>query len=338
MNIDESLKSLLARHDLEPSEAEAAMRLIMRGEISPVKLSAWLVAMRMKGETAAEIEGCARAMLEQAVKFPKSFPDAVDTVGTGGDGLHTINISTTAAFVAAGAGVKIAKHGNRAVSSKSGSADVLSALGVNIGISPEEASACLEKTGICFLFAPSFHPAMKHAAPVRRELGIRTIFNVLGPLINPAGAKYAVLGVYSESLCRRMAEAAKGLGFERMMAVHGSDGLDELAISGSSRVCELRDGAILDYKISPEELGLPLAETATLAGGTPEENAATLKDTLSGRIQGPKRDVVALNAAATILVSGSVDSWNDALKKAELSIDSGAAAQKLSDLISMTNS
>ncbi len=338
MSIDDSIKALLAKRDLKAAEAEAAMRLIMKGEVSPVKLSAWLIALRMKGETSAEIAGCAKAMLEQAVKFPKSFPDAVDNVGTGGDGLHTINISTAAAFVASGAGVRVAKHGNRAVSSKSGSADVLSALGVNIALSPEKAGECLEKLGIAFLFAPTFHPAMKHAAPVRKELGVRTIFNILGPLVNPAGAKYAVLGVFSEKLCKTMAEAAQALGFERAMAVHGSDGLDELAVSGSSRVCELRDGAILDYKLSPEELGLPLAATSALVGGTPAENAAILKDILLGKVKGPQRDVVALNAAAAILVSGAADSWLSALKKAEQSIDSGAAAQKLSSLIAMSNS
>lgn len=337
MTIDDSLKALLAGRDLESREAEASMRLIMNGTVSPVKLSAWLIALRMKGETSSEIAGCAKAMRERAVKLAKPFPDAVDTCGTGGDGLHTINISTAAAFVAAGAGVKIAKHGNRAVSSKAGSADVLSSLGVEIAISPEKAAECLDALGIAFFFAPSFHPAMKHAAGVRRELGVRTIFNILGPLINPADAKYAVLGVYSESLCRKMAEAAKALGFERMMAVHGCDGMDELSISGSTRVCELRDGAILDYKMSPEEVGIPLAETSALVGGSSDENAHCLRELLAGRVKGPKRDIVVFNAAAAILVSGGADSWLPALQKAGQSIDSGAAERKLSDLVAMTN-
>ena len=336
MTFDDSFKALLSGSSLSREEAESAMHQIMTGEVLPVKLAGWLVALRIKGETPAEIAGCAAAMRSQAIKLSESFPDAVDTCGTGGDGLHTINISTAAAFVASGAGVKVAKHGNKAVSSRSGSADVLESLGVNIAAPVESSAKCLREIGLAFLFAPSFHPAMKHAAPVRRELGIRTIFNILGPLSNPAGAKRAVLGVFSDQLCLKMAGAAKELGFERMLAVHGSDGLDEITLSGPTRICEIRDGEICDYLISPSDFGIPRAKTSELCGGSPAENAEQLKAILEGRLKGPKRDVVALNAAAAILVSDIAGSWQEAILKAEDSINSGAASEKLAKLVEAT--
>jgi anthranilate phosphoribosyltransferase len=271
-------------------------------------------------------------MSSKSLKMPQTFPDAVDTCGTGGDGLDTINISTGAAFVAAAAGAKIAKHGNRAVSSRSGSADVLSALGVRIDLSPAQAADCLELCGISFLFAPSFHPAMKHAAPVRKELGVRTVFNILGPLCNPAGARRAVIGVFSESLCRKMVEAARELGFERMMAVHGSPGMDEISISGPTRVCELKHGSIREYTLSPSEFDLPVAELSEIKGGGPDENAKALRGVLDGSIKGPKRDVTLLNAAAALMVAGKADSWRKAFALASSAIDSGAAASKLAEL------
>jgi len=336
MSLDETFKALLEGRDLSSAEAEAAMEEAMSGDASQVKLSGWLVAMRLKGETPSEIAGCAKAMIRRSIKLPCASKDAVDTCGTGGDGLHTVNVSTGAAFVAAGAGVKVAKHGNKAASSKSGSADVLEALGVEIAIPVEKAAQCLDQVGIAFLFAPSFHPAMKHAAPVRRELGVRTIFNILGPLTNPAGATRAVLGVYSDGLCRKMAEAAKELGFERLMAVHGSDGLDEITVCGATRVTELKDGRILDYMLTPEELGVKLATPGELRGGSPVENAAILTDILSGRETGPRRSVIEVNAAAAIMVAGKTDSWKEAMAAAKASIDSGAALAKLQELAAFT--
>ncbi len=336
MSVESSFKALLEGRSLSAAEAEAAMEEIMTGQASAAKLAGWLVAMRVKGETPSEIAGCAKAMIRHAVKLPCKSKDSVDTCGTGGDGLHTINISTGAAFVAAGAGVRVAKHGNKAVSSKSGSADVLDALGIDISIHPERAALCLDKVGIAFLFAPSFHPAMKHAAPIRRELGVRTIFNILGPLTNPAGATRAVLGVYSDPLCRKMAEAARELGFTRLMAVHGCDGLDEITIAGSTRVCELRDGEILDYQLTPEEFGVKLSSTGDLSGGTPVENASIIKDILAGRERSPRRDVIEVNAAAAIMVAGKADSWKEAFEAARKSIDSGAAMAKLQELSAFT--
>ena len=337
MCFDTSLKKLLEGVNLKREEAFVAMAEIMSGSVSDIKLSAWLSALKVKGEVSEEISGCAEAMLKHARKVTVSNANVIDIVGTGGDGAHTINISTASAFVAAGAGISVAKHGNRAVSSKSGSADILSALGININLTPEKMSECISKVGISFLFAPVLHPAMKNAVPVRKELGVRTIFNILGPICNPAGVKNAVIGVYSKPLCRQIAEAARALGYRKLFVVHGNDGLDELTITTSTHVCELNNNIIQEYELEPEKLNLSLASTIDIAGGTPEENAEIMKDIFRGKIKGAKRDIVVLNSAAAILVAGKVEDWHQAVKIAERVLDSGKAYGKLQELINFTN-
>jgi anthranilate phosphoribosyltransferase len=337
MNIDESLKKLLNLENLSFSEAESAMKEIMTGKVSHIKLASWLTALRMKGESPEEIAGCASVMRECSESIKCEDPKAVDIVGTGGDGANTINVSTAAAFVAAGAGVTVAKHGNRAVSSKSGSADVLGELGVNINISPKRMEECLNSQGIAFLFAPLLHPAMKHAMPVRKELGVRTVFNVLGPLTNPAKTKRYVLGVYDEVLCMSLARAAVNLDFDHSMIVHGSDGLDELTVTGPTHVCELKDKEIMEYKISPEQLGFNLSKLEKLKGGTSTENAEIIREILSGKHSGPKKDIIILNAAAAIYVADKADCWEYAIERAEESIESGLALKKLKALVNFTN-
>ncbi len=327
--INETLLKLLDRQTLSCEESKAAMNEIMSGNVSPVKLAAWLTALRMKGETSSEIAGGASVMREKSLKVFCADPEAVDTCGTGGDGQHTINVSTTAAFIAAGSGITIAKHGNRAVSSKSGSADVFAALGIRIEMSQEEMAECLSRAGIAFLFAPGLHPAMKHAMPVRKELGIRTIFNILGPLTNPAGAARGVIGVYSKHLCRLVAEAGIMLGMKKLIVVHGSDGLDELTVTGPSFVCEACTDRIHEYILSPEELGIPLAVHEDIKGGSPAENAEILKDIVAGRERGHRRRICVLNAAAAILAADKASGWNEAIRRAEESIDTGAATEKL---------
>jgi anthranilate phosphoribosyltransferase len=261
----------------------------------------------------------------------------VDTCGTGGDGAHTFNISTTAAFIAAGAGVPVAKHGNRGVSSKSGSADVLTALGVKIDVAPETMAGCLDEIGIAFLFAPTLHPAMKYAIGPRRQLGIRTLFNILGPLTNPAGARRGVLGVYNAELAPLMAEAAAALGAVRLLVVHGSDGLDEITTTGTSKIAEIWDGNLRLYEFNPEEqAGIPRADSAALKGGDPDENARITRAILEGE-KGPRRNISALNAAAAILAADRADDWREAVNLAKQSIDSGAAKAKLEALIARTN-
>jgi anthranilate phosphoribosyltransferase len=336
MKIEESLKKLLDSQNISFAEAEAAMKEIMTGKVSDIKLASWLTALRMKGEMPEEIAGCASVMRECSETIKCEDPKAVDIVGTGGDGANTINVSTASAFVAAGAGVTVAKHGNRAVSSKSGSADVLSEMGVNINISPERMEECLNSQGIAFLFAPLLHPAMKYAMPVRKEMGVRTVFNILGPLTNPAKTKRYVLGVYDDNLCMRIARAALNLDFEHSMIVHGNDGLDELTVTGATHVCELKDKEIMEYKISPEEVGMNLSKPGDLRGGTPKENAEIIRDILSGKHLGAKRDIVILNAAAAIYVADKADCWEYAIEAAEESIESGLALKKLKDLIDFT--
>lgn len=294
--IDSTLEKLLEFRNLSFDEAENAMEEIMKGEVSPVKLSSWLTALRMKVETPEEIAGCAAGMRKHSKSIVCNDPAAVDIVGTGGDRSFSINISTAAAFIAAGAGVTVAKHGNRSVSSKSGSADVLGALGININTPPEITEECLNSTGIAFLYAPLLHPAVKHAMPVRKELGVRTVFNILGPLANPARVKHYVLGVFNEKLCMPVAKAGLNLGFKRSFIVHGSDGLDEITVTGSTHVCEINGGEVSEYRITPEEFDLPLALPEELKGGTPEENAGILKGILSGKITGAKCNIAILNA------------------------------------------
>jgi len=334
--IDDTLKKLLDRKSLNFSEAEAAMEGVMTGQGTQAKLAAWLTALRMKGENADEIGGCAAVMNAHATRIPCEDPQAVDIVGTGGDGAHTYNISTTAALVAAGAGLTVAKHGNRAVSSKSGAADVLGELGIQINLSPEDMATCLKELGIAFLFAPLLHPAMKHAMPVRKEIGIRTVFNILGPLSNPAGTKHMVIGVYDPALCPLMAEACRQLGKTHVMVIHGNDGLDELTTTSSNQICELHNGEIREYEFDPGEFGIPRAKPEDLHGGTGAENAIMVRKVLSGEEQGSVRDIVTLNAAAGILAADKATDWPAALELAADAIDSGRALAKLEALIKFT--
>ncbi|OGV55819.1 MAG: anthranilate phosphoribosyltransferase [Lentisphaerae bacterium GWF2_52_8] len=334
--LETALDKLLHFKNLSFEEASSAMEDIMSGTVPPTRLAAFLVALRMKGEAAEEVAGCAAVMRKHARAVECPNPNAVDLVGTGGDGARTFNISTTSAFVAAGAGVMIAKHGNRAVSSRSGSADVLASLGVKLEMPPEKLTECLSSVGMAFLFAPFLHPAMRHAMPVRKELGVRTIFNILGPLSNPAGCRRLVIGVYEPRLCKLVAEAALRLGAEKALVIHGSDGLDEITSTGPTYVSEISDGMVNEYILTPEELRLPLAASSDLIGGTPEENAAVIRDILAGKITGPKRDIVLVNASAAILIAGLAEDWPGAFRLAESSLSSGAAEQKLNALVKFT--
>jgi anthranilate phosphoribosyltransferase len=321
--------------DLTAGEAEEAMNIIMTGQATQAQIGAYLVALRMKGETVAEITGSARAMRAQAspIPLPKDTSGApvLDTAGTGGDGAHTFNISTTAAFVIAGTGQKVAKHGNRAASSKCGSADVLGALGVNLDLLPEQVAECILQTGIGFLFAPKFHPAMRHAIGPRREIGQRTIFNLLGPLTNPAGATHQIIGVYDPRLTHPLAEVLGELGGKAAFVVHGAGGLDELTTTGKNRVSRLSDGRVDTFELDPAEFQLRPAQPEEMRGGDPDENARMLRDLLSGEDQTPRRDVVLLNAAAALATLHG--SFETGLKDAATSVDSGAAMDKLESLI-----
>jgi len=324
--IQDVLKTVVEGRDLTEAEAIAVMTQVMEGEAPPVLVGALLTALRMKGETPAEITGFARVMREKAVRIRPRRDGLVDTCGTGGGRLPTFNISTTAAFVAAGAGVPVAKHGNRAMSSSCGSADVLEALGVCIACPPERVTACVEKAGIGFMFAQAHHPAMKHAAPVRRELGFRTVFNLLGPLTNPAGAAAQVIGVFEPGLTELLALALRNLECRRAFVVYGWDGLDELSTLGRTRVTELKEGAIRTYELTPDELGLPAASAADLEpGGSPEANAAVVRAVLAGH-PGARRDIVLLNAAAALVAGGAAESLREGIERAGAAIDSGAAA------------
>jgi anthranilate phosphoribosyltransferase len=326
--IVEAIGKLVEQRDLTQEEATAAMRQIMEGHATPAQVAAFLVALRMKGETIEEITGCARVMREKVT--PVRGPDAglVDTCGTGGDGSHTFNISTTAAFVVAAAGVPVAKHGNRAVSSRSGSADLLQALGVPIELTPEQAEACLAEIGITFLFAPLYHAAMKFAVGPRRDIGVRTIFNILGPLTNPAGARHQLLGVYRKELTEPLARVLGNLGAARAFVVHGADGLDEITTTGETYISVLDGGTIAPLVISPEQFGLPRAPRDALTGGDAQHNATITMAVLEGK-HGPQRDVVLLNAAAALTVAGATLDIAAGLKEAAHALDSGAALEKL---------
>jgi len=330
------IHELIARvadgNNLTALEARAAMAAIMTGEASPVQIGAFLVATRMKGETVEEVTGFAMVMREHALQVNARRRPLVDTCGTGGDRIKTFNVSTAAAFVAAGAGVAVAKHGNRSVTSKCGSADLLEALGIRFELPPEQVARCVDEIGIGFMFAPAYHPAMKYAAPVRKELGMRTVFNALGPLTNPAGAEAQVLGVYRPELTELHAGVLRNLGSKRAFVVHGMDGLDELSTLGETRITELRDGEIATYHLAPEELGLARARPEQLQGGTPEENARLVTAILEGNEAGPAREIVLLNAAAAIAAAGQADSLPAAIPVAAQALDSGAALGKLRQL------
>ena len=334
--IADAIRTLVERKDLTAEEAHAAMTEIMEGVATSAQIAAFLVALRMKGETITEVTEFARVMREHVVPVRPTRRPLVDTCGTGGDGLNTFNISTTAAFVAAGAGAAVAKHGNRSVSSKCGSADVLEALGIKVQQSPEEVARYVDEVGIGFMFAPAYHPAMKHAGPVRRELAMRTVFNALGPLTNPAGAEAQVIGVYAPALTEMHAAALANLGCKRAFVVHGLDGMDEISTLGATRITELRDGESRTYGLTPEEVGLRRARPEELAGGTPEENAELLVAILNGR-EGAPREIVLLNAAAAIAAAGLADTLSDGIALAREAVDSGRAQRTLRELQEMAS-
>ncbi len=325
--IQEAVKKVVEGRDLSRGEAAAAMECIMSGGATDAQIGGFLIAMRLKGETVEEIASFARVMREKAVRIDPGGVDVLDTCGTGGDGAHTFNISTVAAFVAAGAGIRVAKHGNRSVSSKCGSADVLMALGIKIDLPPERVSACVQEVGIGFLFAPLLHSSMKYAIGPRRELGVRTFFNLLGPLTNPAGARRQLMGVYDASLVPKVAGVLADLGSEQAFVVHGSDGLDEITTTGETSVAEVSGGAVRSFTVSPGELGLERAEPVGLAGGSADENAAIFISVLSGK-PGPQRDIVLLNSAFAICAGGGAYTPAEGLRFAAESIDSGAAMEK----------
>ena len=328
------ISKAMKRENLSAVEAENAMQIIMTGQATPAQIGGYLVALRMKGETVDEIVGSVRAMRAQATAVPVVANGAplIDTCGTGGDGAHTFNISTASAFVLAGAGCKVAKHGNRAASSNCGSADVLAALGVNLDLLPAQAAECIEQVGIGFMFAPRFHPAMKYAVGPRRELGQRTIFNILGPLTNPAGATHQLVGVYDPALTQPLAEVLGELGGQAAYVVHGYGGLDELTTGGPNRMSCLRDGKVTTFDLDAVDLGLRRVSADDLHGGTPEENAGMLRALLTGKDRSPRRDVVLLNAAAALATAdGDIER---ALQKAEQSLESGAAYARLEALVS----
>jgi anthranilate phosphoribosyltransferase len=332
--IREAITAVVAGRSLIMEEAATVMREIMEGQATPAQLAAFLTALRLKGETVEEIAGMATVMREKALKV--HVPGLlVDTVGTGGDGQNTFNISTATAFVAAGAGLKVAKHGNRAASGSCGSADVLEALGVKIDLPPAGVERCINDLGIGFMFAPVFHPAMRYAAPVRREIGIRTVFNILGPLTNPAAAQCQLLGVAYPELARPMAEVLQLLGVHHAIVVHGEGGVDELTLAGASAGWEVRDGAIHPWALSLEATGLPRASIEELRGGTKEENAATMRRIFQGQ-RGPIRDVVLLNSGAVLLVGDRVSTIREGIKLAAEIIDSGAALGKLEALVELS--
>lgn len=333
--IKEAILKLMNKENLPFEMAEDVMDEIMSGSVSELQIGAYLVALSIKGETIDEITASAKGMRKHAVKLLPDL-DVLEIVGTGGDHSNSFNISTTSAIVLAAAGIPVAKHGNRAASSKCGAADVLEALGVNIAVSPERSKEILDQIGICFLFAQKYHLAMKYVAPVRKELAIRTIFNILGPLSNPAGASMQLMGVYDEAMVEPLAEVLLRLGIKRGMVVYGQDGLDEISMSSTTKVCEIRDGWVKSYIINPEDLGFQLCSKEDLVGGTAEENAKITVDILSG-IKGPKRDAVVLNSAAALYFAKDYSRLQEAVTEVERIIDSGMALVKLKEFVKLSN-
>ncbi len=334
--IQAALQRLLDGHDLTRGDAREVMSGIIRGEATPAQIGGFLIALRIKGETADEIAGCAEAMREHVLAVHPVRDDLVDTAGTGGDGARTINISTAAALVAAAAGAAVAKHGNRAVSSASGSADVLEALGFSLEQGPARIARSIDELGFGFLFAPTHHPAMRHAAPVRKELATRTVFNVLGPLTNPAGARAQVVGVYSPQLVRTIAEVLARLGARRAFVVHGAGGIDELSPVGPNLVCEVVNGDVHERELDPEaELGIPHAPIDELRGGSPQENARAIREVFAGA-DGGRRSAILLNAAGAIAAGGHAEGLREGLELARGAVDSGAATARLDELIAFS--
>jgi len=336
MNIREAIDKLVNRVNLSEADTVDVMNQIMTGEATPLQVASFLTALRMKGETVEEITGAARVMREKAHRVNVGGKIVLDTCGTGGDQKGTFNISTTSAFVVAGAGVDVAKHGNRSVSSQSGSADVLGALGVKVDAPKERVEQCIAEIGIGFLFAPLLHEAMKYAVGPRRDIGIRTIFNILGPLTNPAMASHQLIGIYSGDLVATIANVLKNLGSVRAMVVHGLEGLDEISLCGPTKVAELRDGQVTEYLLDPEQVGLKRCKLEELHGGSAEQSAEIVRGVLAGNT-GPARDVVLLNGGAALYVSGRAANIQAGIKLAAESIDSGKARQKLEQLVELTN-
>ena len=334
--IKEAIIKLSKKQDLAYAEAEAVMDEIMSGQATPVQMSAYLTALALKGETIDEITASAAGMRAHCIKLLHNL-DVLEIVGTGGDGSNSFNISTTSSLVIAAGGVPVAKHGNRAASSKSGAADVLEALGVKITLTPERSAEILKKINICFLFAQNYHIAMKYVAPIRKELGIRTVFNILGPLSNPAGANMELMGVYDQSLVEPLAQVMANLGVNRGMVVYGQDSLDEISMCAPTSVCEIRDGKFTSYEITPEQFGYERCEKGALTGGTPAENAEITKAILKGEEKGPKRQAVCLNAGAALYIVGKAASIEEGVKLAESLIDNGAALKKLEEFVEETN-
>ena len=338
--IKEAIVKIVDKQDLTYDEAYTVMTEIMSGETTATQNAAFLAGLSTKStgsETIDEISGCATAMREKATRLEQPGMEVMEIVGTGGDNAHSFNISTTTAFILAAAGIKIAKHGNRAASSLSGTADCLEALGINIQQDPDKCRELLEKVGFCFIFAQKYHSSMKYVGPIRRELGIRTVFNILGPLTNPSYPEYMLLGVYDERLVNPLAQVLMSLGVRRGMVVYGTDHLDEISVSAPTKICEFRDGYYRDLTIRPEDFGLKTASREEIVGGTPEENAQTTRDILAGKITGAKRDIVLMNAGAGLFIAGKAESMKDGVRLAAELIDSGKALEKIKEMIEVSN-
>ncbi|MHB8065644.1 MAG: anthranilate phosphoribosyltransferase [Ruminiclostridium sp.] len=333
--IQEAIYKAINKQDLELEHAKSVMEEIMEGNATNAQIGAFLAAMRMKGETIDEITACASVMREKCIRINPKI-DVLDIVGTGGDEAYTFNISTVSAFVVASGGVPVAKHGNRSVSSKCGSADLLEALGINIALNAQQSAQILDKIGMCFMFAPTYHASMKYAAPVRKELSVRTIFNILGPLANPAGANMQLLGVYDENLVEPLAKVLSNLGVKRAMVVHGHDGLDEVTLCDTTTICEVNNGALNSFFLSPEQLALKRCLPKDLVGGDPKENARIAINILTGE-KGPKRDVVVLNSALCLYMAYNQVTLRECVKMAEKLIDNGAARSQLDKFIELSN-
>lgn len=333
--IKDAIKTAVEGNNLDFDTAKEAMDEIMRGEATAAQIAAFLTALRMKGESIDEITACATVMRERCTKLPNNT-EVMDIVGTGGDCSHTFNISTVTAFVVAAAGVPVAKHGNRSVSSQCGAADFLEALGANINLTAGQCARVLEETGMCFMFAPNHHTSMKYAAPVRKEIGARTIFNILGPLSNPASATTQLMGVYDEKLLLPLARVLSNLGVRRALVVHGDDGLDEISLTTTTTVCEVDDGELRQYKIDPQKLGFSYCKPGDIKGGEVHENVKIALAVLSGE-KGPKRDIVLLNAAACLYLAGKAASLSNGIELASMMIDRGLALQKMQEFIKATN-
>ncbi|GMR17925.1 MAG: anthranilate phosphoribosyltransferase [Gammaproteobacteria bacterium] len=336
MDMQTAIQTVIEHQDLTEEQMRSVMRLMMTGEATPAQIGGFLIGLRMKGETVDEIAAAAEVMRELAAHVGVSGPHLVDTCGTGGDGASTFNISTASAFVVAAAGGKVAKHGNRSISSKSGSADVLEAAGVNLELTPEQVAECVNEVGVGFMFAPKHHSAMKHAIGPRKEMGVRTLFNVLGPLTNPASAPNQVLGVFSEELVEPLANVLAKLGSEHVLVVHAEDGMDEISIGAPTKVAELKDGKVTSYTIKPEDFAISRGDVTRLAVEGAEQSLAMVKSVFANK-SGPARDIVVLNAGAAIYAAGITDSMKDGVAKADAVIASGDANKKLDALVSLSN-